>query len=114
MTQNVFISYSVKNQQIAFSICDMLESKGVSCWIMPRNEIAGVPYAMQIINGIKSADVTIFVCSAESNLSEHVHNEINIAFENNRTLVYASALVGTFEFFKRIITDRAVVFTDLN
>lgn len=87
MTQNVFISYSVKNQQVAFSICDMLESKEVSCWIMPRNEIAGVPYAMQIINGIKSADVTIFVCSAESNISEHVHNEINIAFENKKIII---------------------------
>jgi hypothetical protein len=78
-TPKAFISYSSADRNIAENLCDKLERKGFSVWIAPRN-VQG-PYAASIVDGIRSADHFVVILSRNSLASEHVLNEIDLAFK---------------------------------
>ena len=83
----VFISYSSKDKIIADAICHALEENKIPCWIAPRDVQPGIPYAREIIKGIKECKVMVLVFTANSNTSEHVCNEIDKAFNNKKIIV---------------------------
>lgn len=83
----IFISYSSKNGEFAFKACEKIEKSGYSCWIAPRNEQAGLSYGLQITNAIKEASVVVLLYSAAANNSQHVLNEVGIAFDNDKKIV---------------------------
>ena len=85
--KNVFISYSSKDKEIAFSICELLEAEGISCWIAPRNITGGQSYGREILEAIFNADVTLFIFSGNSNHSRHVENEIDNAFNAGKVII---------------------------
>ena len=87
MKHDVFISYSSKNSEQAFEVCRRLEENGHPCWIAPRNEQAGMSYGLQITNAIKQAQVIVLVFSETSNKSEHVLNEVGLAFDHGKKIV---------------------------
>jgi len=55
MPSTVFISHSSKDQAIADTICDHLESAGIECWIAPRNIKAGSDWTKGIMRGIANS-----------------------------------------------------------
>ncbi len=79
-----FISYSSKDQEIADTIRGHLESRGVSCWIAPRDIPPGAVYADAIVDGIAAADSLVLVLSDHSNLSRHVQAEVERAFSSSK------------------------------
>lgn len=85
--KNVFISYSSKDEETAFSICELLEADGISCWIAPRNVTGGQSYGREILEAIFDADVTLFIFSGNSNHSRHVENEIDNAFNAGKIII---------------------------
>lgn len=85
--KNVFISYSSKDQETAFNICNLLEAEGISCWIAPRNVTGGKSYGREILEAISNADVTLFIFSGNSNRSRHVENEIDNAFNAGKVII---------------------------
>ena len=87
MKHDVFISYSTKDKAVADAVCAALESNGVNCWIAPRNIEPGTPYASAIINGIKETGLFLLVFTSNSNMSEHVINEVDIAFNANKEII---------------------------
>lgn len=87
MKSNVFISYSSKDSSIANAMCHILEENGILCWIAPRDVQLGKPYAGEIVSGIRSCEVVIIIFSRNSNLSEHVVNEIDMAFNEQKVIV---------------------------
>lgn len=84
---DVFISYSTKDKAVADDVCSALENSGIKCWIAPRNIQPGTPYARAIINGITSAKILLLVLTPDSNDSEHVINEVDIAFNAKKTII---------------------------
>ncbi len=86
-THEVFISYSNKDKGIADAICHTLEEHGICCWIAPRDVSPGVPYAREIIDGIRKCKVMILVYSKNANDSQHVVNEIDQAFTEEKTII---------------------------
>lgn len=84
---DVFISYSTKDKVVADDVCSTLENSGIKCWIAPRNIQPGTPYARAIINGITSAKILLLVLTPDSNDSEHVINEVDIAFNAKKTII---------------------------
>ncbi len=74
-----FISYSSKDKNIADNLCAKLEAKGVKVWYAPRN-IDGA-YATAIAEAIQKATHFVVVLSKNSMSSEHVLNEIDLAFK---------------------------------
>ena len=87
MTYDVFISYSSKDQVIADLICSELEQSGLTCWIAPRNVQPGKKYGKEIVLAIQDSSVILLIFSESSNKSEHVENEIDIAFNEGKTII---------------------------
>lgn len=87
MDHQVFISYSSVDVDRAMAVCQAIEAAGYSCWIAPRNEQAGLSYGLQITNAIKHARVVALMFSASSNKSQHVINEVSIAFDQGKKIV---------------------------
>lgn len=76
----VFISYSSKDKNIADNLCSKLERNGLKVWYAPR-DVHG-PYASSIATAIDKAKYFIVILSQNSIASEHVLNEIDLAFQN--------------------------------
>jgi hypothetical protein len=41
MTSAFFISYASADQTLAMEVCALVEARGVSCWVAPRDVGAG-------------------------------------------------------------------------
>ncbi len=76
----VFISYSSPDRSIADSLCEKLEKRGAEVWYAPRN-VKG-PYAAAITDAIADSTHFVVILSENSLRSEHVLNEIDLAFQN--------------------------------
>ncbi len=76
----VFISYHTNSSlKIVEKIVNALEKESISCWYAPRD--CSEQYAGAIVSAIRECKVFLLVLNKESNVSEHVLNEINYAFE---------------------------------
>ena len=81
-----FISYSSHDRIIADNLCAKLEAAGVKVWYAPRN-IHSADYASAIVNAITQCTDFIVIVSKSSLQSQHVLNEIDLAFqEMNRSI----------------------------
>ena len=76
----VFISYSSQDKNIADNLCSKLEQNGLKVWYAPR-DVHG-PYASSIATAIDKAKYFVVILSQNSIASEHVLNEIDLAFQN--------------------------------
>lgn len=75
-----FISYSSVDRNIADNLCNKLESSGIKVWYAPR-DIHTSDYATAIVDGINQSTHFIVIVSKNSLQSQHVLNEINVAFD---------------------------------
>ena len=74
-----FISYASPDKNIADNLCAKLEAKGIRVWYAPR-DVAGM-YAEAIHKAINSCSHFIVILSQNSFQSQHVLNEIDLAFK---------------------------------
>ena len=74
-----FISYSIPDKAVADMLCKKLENQGIPVWYAPRN-VEG-PYAGSIARAIEKATHFIVILSENSMKSEHVLNEVDLAFQ---------------------------------
>ena len=75
----VFISYSSKDKNIADHLCHKLEQNGFPVWYAPRD--CKGPYARAIAEAIEKCSHFVIILSQNSLASEHVLNEIDLAFQ---------------------------------
>ena len=85
--RSVFISHASKNFKLADEVRAVLEEKGISCWIAPRDIPAGGSYGTEIINGISQCSVFLLLLTNESNLSAPVRNEVERAFNYQKVII---------------------------
>ncbi len=85
---DVFISYSSKDSNTAFMLCEALENEGLTCWIAPRDVRAG-HYATSIVEGIESSKLFVLLFSQNSNDSVPVLNELEMAMGNRLLIIPA-------------------------
>jgi TIR domain len=78
-SRRVFVSYSQSDRQAAFGIVESLESRGIDCWIAPRDVRPASDWAEEIIGAIASARVMVLVFSASANDSPQVRREVERA-----------------------------------
>lgn len=74
-----FISYSAKDKNVADNLCAKLETSGMRVWYAPRN-VQG-PYAEAIARAIDKCTHFVVILSENSMKSQHVLNEIDLAFQ---------------------------------
>ena len=87
MAHEIFISYSVKDKEIADAICTHLEARGLPCWVAPRDILPGVTWGEAIVNAIHESKVMVLVLSSSSNDSGQVLREVERAVSEQRGLV---------------------------
>ena len=87
MANEVFISHSSKDKEVADALCRVLEQNGIRCWIAPRNIVPGVSWAGNIVRAIRDCSLMVLIYSKESNLPQQVANEIDKAFSQNKTII---------------------------
>ena len=83
----VFISYSTKESDAANLVHSYLEGNGINCWIASRNIGGGESFAVQIVDAIQECDVFVMIASDNSNASNHVGNELSIAFTEKKPII---------------------------
>src|SRR6185503_8762067 len=79
MAHDVFISYSADDKPIADAMCSTLESKGIRCWIAPRDILPGMDGGGSITDAIASSRVMVLLLSSNSNASQQVKREVERA-----------------------------------
>jgi hypothetical protein len=79
MNNNVFISHSSKDNEIAERLYDYLKANDINPWMDTHDIRPGVPYAKDITHGINQCSLMIIIFSESANFSEDVINEIDQA-----------------------------------
>jgi TIR domain len=87
MAHDVFISHSTNNRPVANAVCAALESIGIRCWIAPRDVLPGRPYSGEITRAIQQSRAFILIFSEQSNNSEQVLREVQLAANSRLHIV---------------------------
>lgn len=82
-----FLSYSSKDTEIAEKILGIIESAGNKCFYAPRDIAGGDNYAGTIMRELEPCTRVILVLSQNSNDSQQVVREINVAVNQNKKIV---------------------------
>ena len=82
-----FISYASLDRAAAEHVRELIESRGIPCWMAPRDIAPGKEYGEEIIRAIESASVLVLVFSEHVNASRHVVNEVSRAFSRNKMIM---------------------------
>lgn len=87
MAHDVFISHSTNNRPVANAVCAALEGIGIRCWIAPRDVLPGRPYSGEITRAIQQSRAFILIFSEQSNNSEQVLREVQLAANSRLHIV---------------------------
>ncbi len=87
MAHEVFISHSSKDKPFADAVCAGLESRGVRCWIAPRDVLPGISWSEAIVEAVEECSVFLLILTSNSNSSKQTINEVDIAVNHNKTIV---------------------------
>ena len=80
MAHDVFISYSSKDQGSADAVCAALESRGITCWIAPRDVPPGADWDEANARAIALSRAMVLVFSSRANESQQVRRKVSLAF----------------------------------
>jgi hypothetical protein len=77
---DIFVSYCTKSDRdAAYELVAHVESRGIECWIAPRDVQGGMEWAAEIVNAITVARVMVLIFSACANNSPQVRREVMLA-----------------------------------
>lgn len=85
--RSVFVSHASKNFKVADELRALLEAQGISCWIAPRDIPPGGQYGTTIVEAIRDCTIVVLLLTDEANKSKPVENEIERAFNHQKTIV---------------------------
>ncbi len=83
----VLISYSSKDKKWADAACSVLESRGIRCWIAPRDIAPGTEWGAAIIGGIDACRVMVLIFSSSANASPQVRREVERAISKGLAII---------------------------
>jgi hypothetical protein len=75
----VFISHSSRDQKVADTLCQSLESRGLSCWIASRDIAPSEGFQDAIVQALENSCAMVLVFSQNSNNSREIKKEIALA-----------------------------------
>lgn len=84
---NIFLSYSRSDSEIAFKIASELSSNGVNIWVDQINIPVGAIWDYEIEKALEDCDRLIFLLSSSSVSSNNVLNEVSYAIESNKVII---------------------------
>jgi hypothetical protein len=87
VSQNIFISYSRKNETAALTLAERLRSRGLSVWIDQKSIGASSRWTGEIAKAVEEATVMLLLISSDSMASENVLKEVDMALEWKKRIV---------------------------
>jgi TolB-like protein/Tfp pilus assembly protein PilF len=84
---HIFISHATADRAQAEAILAACEGQGLTCWIAPRDIVAGTSWADAILRGIADASIVLLVHSLAANESPMVLREIDAAAAARRPIL---------------------------
>ncbi len=87
MAHEVFISHSSLDKPVADAVCAGLEKNAIRCWIAPRDVQPGRSFAGEITRAIQHSKVMVLIFSANSNTSEQILREVQLAASSHLHIV---------------------------
>lgn len=103
MAHDVFISYSAHDKPAADAVCAKLESRGIRCWIAPRDIRPGMSWGGAIVEAIDGARVMMLLFSSHANDSPQIKREVERAVHKEIIVVPVRVEdvkpTGDFEYF---------------
>jgi len=87
VAHDVFISYSSKDKPAADAACAVLESKGIRCWIAPRDIIPGTDWGESIIDALTQSRAFVLVFSSHANSSPQIKREVERAVNHGLPVI---------------------------
>ena len=84
---DLFISYATPDKAVADFVVEKLESKGIKCFIAPRDMTGGSDYAAELISAIDNSTAVLLLFSKDSDHSDYVLREINSAVSRGKTII---------------------------
>lgn len=79
MAKDVFISHSSQDRAMATALCAWLETRGLNCWIAPRDIPPGQLWGESIVRALDECPIMVLVLTAQANASRHVVKEVERA-----------------------------------
>jgi formylglycine-generating enzyme required for sulfatase activity len=83
----VFISHASADAPLALRICEGLESRGVACWIAPRDVQAEGTYGTEILKGLRECDVFLIIVTDRAAESQQVEREAERASHYKKRII---------------------------
>jgi len=87
MANDVFVSYSKKDKDIANTIVAALEKNNIHCWYAPRDINPSDDWGKAISNAIQKSKIFLLIFSSNSNQSQHVLDELNFAISQEAAIL---------------------------
>ncbi len=87
MAHDIFISYSSKDKTVADAACAVLESKGMRCWMAPRDIMPGADWGETIVEAIQASRVFLLVFSGHANESQQIKREVERAVNRGLPII---------------------------
>jgi hypothetical protein len=85
---HIFVSHAAADgSTIANDLVAQLETQGQTCWIAPRNLVAGQTYPAQIMRALEASSGVVLVLTPGANASGDVLQEVQIAHARRKTIV---------------------------
>lgn len=84
---DIFISYSTKNQDIARNVRKYLEAHGITCWMAPESIPAGSNYTKEIPYGILYSKIAVLILSKDALRSVWVNQEVSYLLKADHIVI---------------------------
>ena len=84
---DIFISYSTKNQDIALEVRRHLEDHAITCWMAPESIPAGSNYTKEIPYGILYSKIAVLILSEDALRSVWVNQEVSYLLNANHIVI---------------------------
>jgi len=83
----IFVSHVREDREEALSIVDVLEKRGLNCWIAPRDVHPGKPFDDEIANAIENCLAMLLIFSTNCNDRDYIRREITFAGDAKKLII---------------------------
>ena len=87
MAGHVFISYASENGDEANELVALIEAKGMTAWIAPRDVRPGFDYSEELQRALETCTAFVVLVTADANTSPYVRAETEMAFSCQKPML---------------------------
>ncbi len=84
---HVFISHASENRDEANELVALIESKGMTAWIAPRDVRPGFDYSEELQRALEDCAAFVVIVTGDANTSPYVRAETEMAFSNQKPML---------------------------